>query len=116
MNAEQFEVAWRRGQRLFHDVTRVEVSPEFVASWEQRTAALRDQCAALLALVEADPHRRGNWLHLRRIDELQAEQWQLALIRDRVQKINARALPPPPGPPVPARRRDAVSECKAPSR
>lgn len=75
MTAEQFEAAWRRGQRRFHDVSRVEV----------------------------EPGRRGNTLRLARVAELQAEQWQLALIRDRVLTINARALPPPP-----ARQLDAI--------
>lgn len=108
MTAEQFEAAWRHGQRRFHDLVRVEVSAEFIAGWECRTRALRAECDALLALVEGDPNRRGNWLRQRRIDELQAEQWQLALIRDRVLAVNAAALPPPQLPPVLARHAGAA--------
>lgn len=103
ITAEQFERAWRRGQRRFHDVLRVEVSPDFIAEWERRTRALRDECDAWLAILAQRPNRRGNVLRQRRVDELQAEQWQLALIRDRVLAINARALPPPP-----ARQLDAI--------
>jgi hypothetical protein len=115
MTAEQFEREWRAGRRDFRDVLRVEVSPEFITRWERRTRALREECDAWLALVEASPDRRGNWLRGRRIAELQGEQWQLALIRDRVFAINARALPPTPLPP-PARQPGAVSARRPPSR
>jgi hypothetical protein len=116
MTAEQFEAAWRAGRRDFRDVLRVEVSPEFIAEWERRTRALREECDALLALVDREPNRRGNWLLARRAGELQREQWQLALIRDRVQAINVRALPPTPLPPPLARRPGAVSARRPPSR
>jgi hypothetical protein len=96
MTAEQFEAAWRRGRRRFDDVARVEVSHEFVAGWERRTRACRHECAAWLELAATS--RPGNALRLTRIDELQAELWQLMLIRDRVQAINARLLPAPSQP------------------
>jgi hypothetical protein len=88
MTAEALELAWRRGLRRFPGVTCVEVSPAYVEGWERRTRALRFEREAWLALVEAEPHRRGNHLRQARVDELDAELWLLALVRDRVFRIN----------------------------
>lgn len=89
MTAEQLEAAWRRGQRRFYRVTRVEVSAAYVEGWERRMRALAFERDRWLALVEAEPDRRGNWLRQQRIDELDAERWLLAIVRHRVQAINA---------------------------
>lgn len=88
MTAEAFESAWRRGQRRFPGVTRVEVSPGYVEGWERRSRALRFEREAWLALVEAEPNRRGNYLLQARVDELDAELWLLALVRHNVFRIN----------------------------
>lgn len=86
MTAEQFEAAWRRGRRTFEG-TRVEVSPAYVELWERRTADIRHERDAWLALVDAEPGRRGNWLRLVRVADLDAELRLLALVRDRVQAL-----------------------------
>lgn len=88
MTAEAFEAAWRRGRRRFPSVTRVEVSPAYVEGWELRTRALRLEREAWVALVEAEPNRRGNYLRQARVDELDAEMWTLALVRNAVFRIN----------------------------
>lgn len=95
MNADQFELAFRdwyerRSPRL-PAPARIEATAAYVEGWEQRTAALTAERDRLVALVEADPHRRGNYLLLQRVDRCDDELWQLALVRHHVQRINAAA-------------------------
>ena len=95
MNAEHFELAFRawyasRSPSL-PAPARIEATAAYVEGWEHRTRALTLERDALAALVEADPHRRGNYLLLTRIDTLDDELWQLALVRHHVQRINAAA-------------------------
>ena len=95
MTAEQFELAFRawyerRSPRL-PAPARIEATAAYVEGWEQRTRSLTEQRDALDALVEADPRRPGNYLLLTRLDELDDELWQLALVRHHVHRINAAA-------------------------
>lgn len=91
MTAEQFELAWRRGTRRFYSVPCVEVSAAYVEGWDTRMRALSFERDRWLELVDEDLARRGNWLRQVRIDELDAERWLLAIVRDQIQTINARA-------------------------
>jgi hypothetical protein len=88
MTAEQFELAWRQGRRRFPGVTAVEVSPAYVEGWERRTRALRLEREERVAFIEADLNRRGNYRVQARVDELDAEMWTLALVRNAVFRIN----------------------------
>jgi hypothetical protein len=95
VNADQFELAFRdwysrRSPRL-PAPARIEATAAYVEGWEQRTRSLTAERDALVDVVEADPHRRGNYLLLTRIDALDDELWQLALVRHHVQRINAAA-------------------------
>lgn len=95
VTAEQFEAAFRawyerRSPRL-PAPARIEATCAYVEGWERRTRTLLTERDRLVALVEADPRRRGNYLLLSRVDTLDDELWQLALVREHVQRINAAA-------------------------
>lgn len=95
MNAEQFEAAFRawyeRRSPSLPAPARIEATAAYVVGWELRTRMLTEVRDRTLALVEADPHRRGNYLLLQQIDECDDQLWQLALVRHHVQRINAAA-------------------------
>lgn len=91
MTAEQLEGQWRRGRRQFAGVPRVLVTASYIEGWERRMRALAFERDRWLALLERDPDGPGNWLRNVRIRELDSEMMTLALVRQHVQAINARA-------------------------